>query len=406
MEIQINGKHWINWKDSEMSALDSDKDNTSPSSISLEDLKIETSLDPEGTFPTGNIRIALNSGEAEKAQLMLEGDIMRVDCATAERITHAIVEKAAQFLLDTSTELRRKGLFILPFRFYTMSVKRDGSLSYPTPQAVALPADFPPHPEITAHSITSDTLTLALRIPVKPHRLTAVRPAAYPSGFSLRTFISYPLYIPDPKEMRGSIGSVKSATGTSTTGIRFAFLSASSIKASVAAPEKYYEWIGNKLTGYRMSSKAALAPDYSVYAKEFGAFPAISRASMLAPGIEVSANTDPMEWIADWVTDGERYLPVSLPYNYRNTQPSESGESKISFTNIPFRIKDDCGKHGTVIRTLRLHGLPSAITGAVLYGSPDKVNWEAVRQFDPRKEIFILTPPRIWWKIKISASAT
>ena len=142
-------------------------------------------------------------------------------------------------------------------------------------------------------------------------------------GESLRTFISYPLFIPDPKEIRGSIGSVRSATGGNATGIRFAFLSASAIKASVAAPEKYYELVGNERTGYRMSSKTAPSPDYSSYAEAAGYVAPFPKESMLALGDGVDPATDPMDWIADWQNVGNGYLPTSLPHKYWNADTSE-----------------------------------------------------------------------------------
>ncbi|MDE6379645.1 MAG: hypothetical protein K2L11_04165 [Muribaculaceae bacterium] len=139
------------------------------------------------------LRIPLLDGEKEKAALLLNGEISRVDPATAERITGELVRKAAECLLDYSTDLRRQGLFILPFRFFTMTMLPDGTLSYPGPQALALPAGFPPHPEITAASVTDDALTVAIRFPVVPHRLCAEHQDSLPEGCSTRIFISYPL---------------------------------------------------------------------------------------------------------------------------------------------------------------------------------------------------------------------
>lgn len=370
------------------------------------------------------IRIPLQSGDKPKAELMLSGEISRVDPATAERLTQAIVEKAAEYLLDISTDLRRQGLFILPFRVYSMIMTHDGTLSYPSPQAVALPSDFPPHPEITAASATDDCLTLAIRFPVRPHRLTFMPPADLPAGYQLRTFISYPLYIPDPKEMRGSIGSVRSATGGNATGIRFSFLSRSAIKASVAAPEKYYELTGNARTGYRLSSKTAPQPDYSCYANIFGYTPPFPRQSLLALGEDVGSDTDPLDWIADWQTEGEGYLPASLPYKYRCCDAADSGSSVwpegidreealktagslettcILLTRpIAFASEAQSRRHAgpTAIRTIRLLGLPEdAPAHAVLYGSDDCVRWEPLRRFDPRVRTSILTPPRLLWRI-------
>lgn len=387
-------------------------------------------LEGVGTTGIHTIRIPLQSGDKPKAELMLSGQISRVDPATAERLTQAIVEKAAENLLDLSTDLRRQGLFILPFRVYSMIMTADGNLSYPSPQAVALPSDFPPHPEITAANATDDCLTLAIRFPVRPHRLTVSPPAELPEGCSLRTFISYPLYIPDPKEMRGSIGSVRSAVGGNATGIRFAFLSTSAIKASVAAPEKYYELVGNPRTGYRISSKAATTPDYSCYAELYGYVPPFPRESLLALGEDVDSDTDPLDRIADWVQYGEGYLPASLPYKYRNPDSSDPdnavwpegidsafvsseaealGASCVLLTRpMTFASDSISRRHATptAIRTLRVLGLDSSTPAlAILYGSDDCVRWEGLRRFDPRVKTSVLTPPRLFWRLLVLGSS-
>ncbi|MDE6631629.1 MAG: hypothetical protein K2K23_01375, partial [Muribaculaceae bacterium] len=371
--------------------------------------------------PSATLRIPLQSGDKDKANLLLNGEISRVDPATADRITQAILQKTAEYLLDLSTDLRRQGLFILPFRCYTMTMTPDGTLSYPSPQAIALPTDIPPHPEITAASATDDALTIAIRIPVSPHRLKASAVTVLPDGHSLRTYISYPLYIPDPKEIRGSLGSVKSATGGNTTGIRFAFLSTSSIKASVAAPEKYYELAGNQRTGYRMSSKTAPTPDYSCYASLLGHVPPFSRESLLVAGNEVSADTDPMDWIADWEEAGEGYLPASLPYVYRNPESSDAsalpdgidieeipeiaetlGTTYILLTRPMALASDSRSRRNAeprAIRSIQVLGLSDAPALAILYGSYDCRHWEAIRSFDPRLKSHILSPPRLWWRL-------
>lgn len=384
-----------------------------------------------------NVRIPLLAGERPKAELMLGGDVSRVDPATAERLTQAMVEKAAELLLDISTDLRRQGLFILPFRFYTMTRLPDGTLAYPTPQGIVLPTDRPPHPEIVAAGVTDDCLTLSLRFPVKPHRLSVSPSAPLPAGHSLRTFISYPLYVPDPKEMRGSIGSVRSATGGQATGIRFGFLTLSALKASVAAPEKYYELVGNERTGYRIASKAAPAPDYSSYASVYGYVPPFPREALLAPGEDVDAETDPMDWIADWVEadvnaseDGETtkgYLPASLPYKYWHPDSNESsatgqavwpegidpeavsvdaeasGVSAMLLTR-PMCFAPDAAsrRHAepASVRMLRVHGLePGKAASAILYGSDDGIRWEAMRRFDPRVMTCVFTPRRLFWRL-------
>ncbi len=366
--------------------------------------QVAADLVAASTFPTANIRIALEPGDKEKANLLLNGEISRVDPATSDRLTKAILQKAAESLLDISTDLRRQGLFILPFRFFTMRMTPEGALSYPSPQAIALPTDYPPHPEITAYSATDDALTLAIRFPVRPHRLAITPGADFPSNHSLRTFISYPLFIPDPKEIRGSLGSVRSAVGGNAVGIRFAFLSTSAIKASVAAPEKYYEMVGNTQTGYRISSKMASLPDYSCYAPLYGYVPPFPRESLLALGNGVAPDTDPMDWIADWREADEGYLPISLPYKYQmpGNETSETAYPCKLLTR-PIALTADSKSlrkaEPRAIRKMRVHGLSDAPALAILYGSNDCSHWESVRRFDPRFQALLLTPKRFWWRL-------
>ncbi|MDE5850710.1 MAG: hypothetical protein K2H38_11250 [Muribaculaceae bacterium] len=381
------------------------------------------------------IRIPLQAGDKPKAELMLGGEISRVDPATAERLTQAIVQKAAEALLDLSTDLRRQGLFILPFRFFTMTRLPDGTLSYPSPQGVALPSDFPPHPEITAASTTDDCLTLSIRFPVRPHRLTVAstdgRFPNLPEGCQLRTFISYPLYIPDPKEMRGNIGSVRSATGGNATGIRFAFLSSSAIKASVAAPEKYYELVGNERTGYRLSSKATAIPDYSCYAGLHGYVPPFGRESLLALGEGVDADTDPLDWIADWYKTEGGYLPASLPYIYIHDAAvgiddvawpegidaeavlaeAEAIDAGGVLLTRPMTFASDAQSRRNAkprsIRDIRIVGLDSSEPAlGILYGSDDGLRWTPLRRFDPRVRTSVLTPPRLFWRLLLFSCDT
>ncbi len=396
------------------------------------------SLQPEGTYPTATLRVALQSGEKEKANLLLGGEIQRVDAATAERLTAAITQKAAQALLDLTTDLRRQGLFLLPFRFFTQTMLPDGTLTSPSPQALALPTDFPPHPEITAAQATDDTLTLAIRFPVKPHRLIiggaaglSIGEDSLSSGETLRLYISYPLYIPDPKEMRGSIGSVRSATGGNATGIRFAFLSASSIKASVAAPEKYYEMVGNPHTGYRLSSKIAACPDYSCYAAATGFVAPFPREEMIAVGEGVDADTDPLDWIADWRESGDGYLPTLLPTQYSADETggeedpasswpegieeeeimgiaSEFGLPNILLTR-PMAFADSGSSRRNAeprgIRWMHVQGLGDAPAVAILYGSPDCRRWTPLRRFDARRPALLQTPPRPWWRLLLLSTS-
>lgn len=389
------------------------------------------SLTPVGAASLHTVRIPLLAGEKPKAELLLSGEVSRIDPATAERLTQAIVAKAAETLLDLSVDLRRQGLFILPFRCYTMMTLPDGSLSFPSAQCVALPSAYPPHPEVTAASASDDCLTLTLRFPVRPHRLVVSPPASLPVGCSPRTFISYPLYIPDPKDMRGSIGSVRSAAGGNAVGIRFSFLTVSALKASVAAPEKYYELVGNARTGYRLSSKAAPERDYSCYTSVYGYVPPFARASLLALGEGVDADTDPLDWIADWQTQGEGYLPASLPYVFHNVDPDAPpgsgnvdwpegidretvleiagslGTSRVLLTRpMTLATHEESRRHAEAkaIRTIRVLGLrPEGPALAMLYGSDDCIRWTPLRRFDPRHASHVHAPPRLFWRILVFA---
>lgn len=393
-------------------------------------------LSAAATYPAFNIRIPLESGDADKVAALLGGEISRVDAASAERITQAILTKGAEALLQTATDLRRQGLFLLPFRFCTSMQTPYGKLTFPSPQALALVADFPPHPEITAYGVADNTLTLALRLPVKPHRLVVEAVEGLPEGFNLRTFISYPLYIPDPKEIRGSIGSVRSAAGGNATGLRFAFLSSSALKASVAAPEKYYEMVGNERTGYRISSKAATPPDYSCYADSDGSLPPFPSGSLLATGEGVDDDTDPGDWIADWEEVEEGWLPRYLPVRYdtdaeRDDTPDipsdpdsvawpdgidkETVLEAVSGLGLPYMLltrpmafagnavsRRNASPVG--ISALRIHGLPDTPCLAVWYASSDGVHWEGMRVFDPHEETLLMIPPRLWHRLLLMSA--
>lgn len=389
------------------------------------------SLTPTSTYPTVNIRIPLEKGDAEKVASLLGGEVSRVDAESADRLTRAMLTKGAEALLQTSTDLRRRGQFLLPFRFHTAVQYADGTVTRPTPQALALPADFAPHPEITAYSVTDDTLTLALRFPVKPHRLVAELPSGLPSGSQLRIFISYPLYIPDPKEIRGSIGSVCSATGGNVTGLRFSFLSESALKASVSAPEKYYEMVGNERTGYRISSKAADTPDYSCYADVDGSLPPFPAESLLTTGEGAGEDIDPMDWIADWQEAGDGYLPRFLPRTYAQAAAGDDAPEVVQSPDsvewpdgvdrekilgistgrglpymlltrpMTFAASGTSRRQATPrgVESLRIQGLPDCDSLAVWYGSHDGVHWEALRVFDPHTTTLLLTPVRLWHRL-------
>lgn len=380
---------------------------------------IRFALTPAGDFPTFNIRIPLREGEEEKAALMMNGEISRVDAATAERITGEITRKAAAEFSRLVIDCRRMGLYLLPFRVYGMIRLADGSLAYPSAQAVMLPAEYPPHPEITASGISADTLTLSLRVTAKPHRLSVTPPAALEAGCRVATFVSYPLYIPKEDEITGSLGSVRSAGEGNALGIRFSFLTTSSLKYSVAAPEKYYQLIGNANTGYRCASKAADAPDYTCYAKTFGFVPSFPAASLLPEGSEA----DPLGWIADWESAGEGYLPVSLPSKYRGEGGGEGDDATlpggVAAEYIDALAEATGFRHVVLTRpmtfaeaersrrkakprgvaAMRILGLSEAGCLAVLLGSNDGTTYLPLRQWNPHATTLLLSPPRLFHRL-------
>lgn len=394
---------------------------------------IRFSLSPEGAYPSFNVRIPLGDGEAQHASLMLNGEISRADAGVVERLTSAILEKTAVEFARIVTENRRLGLHLLPFRVYCRVMSSSGAVGYPTPQAVMLPSETPPHPEITASAVTSSLMSLSLRIPVRPVRLSVIIPSGTDGSHAVRTFVSYPIFIPAKDEIGGSLGSVSSASGGNALGIRFSFLSLGNMKSSVAAPEKYYRHYGNTQTGYRLSSKADTVTDYSVYAAAGGAVAPFAVASLAADG----TSSDPFDWIADWERFGNGCLPLSLPYRFRTKDDNstdsdqESGqESGLSpgVQSIPPTmdagltavIKEATGwshflltrpmtfssaeksRRNAVhrsVKVLRVLGLSNADCVAVLLGSDDGLRFEPLRMFDPRVSFRLLSPPRLFYRL-------
>lgn len=391
------------------------------------------SLTPEGTCPAFTVRIPLQSGDAEKARLLLGGEPSRVDAATADRLTAAILQKTAAEFSQVVAERRRLGLHLLPFRAYCMLRSADGRRGFPSAQAVMLPSESPPHPEITGSGISDDTLTLSMRIPVTPSRLEAVLPVGS-GACDVQTFVSYPVYIPLADEAAGSIGSVKSMSGGNATGVRFAFLSEGSMKASVAASEKYYRLYGNPQTGYRLASKAAPAADYSVYAELYGAAPLFPVDSLTA----MESSADPFAWIADWEKIEDGCLPISLPYACRGavvgggddvggggdgTTPAipeyadaglaskimaATGWKNVLLTRpMTFAGAERSRRNAAAqsVRTLRVIGLPDSDALGVLLGSDDGRRYEALRIFDPHGSRMLLTPPRLFHRLLLAGAA-
>lgn len=377
--------------------------------------KIRFALTADRQFPTFNIRIPLKNGDAEKAALLLGGEISRVDCETADRLTQAIVEKAADGFFSSATDLRRSGLFILPFRVFCRVHNEESGRSFPTPQAVMLPSEFPPHPEITASSIASDTLTLSLRIPVRPARMSLALPQLIDIA-QVETFASYPLYLPDPKETRGTLGSVRSATGGNATGIRFSFLSESALKVSVAAPDKYYLLQGNPRTGYKYSSKATPMPDYSVYSGQTGSVRPFAKDSLL----QKDCDADPFDWIADWRETTDGCLPLSLrttPLSDTSSLPLPAGidagklremcdrhELPVALLTRPLALGTGSNRRNAArrgINRLKIHGLMPGRHKAALFGSDNGYDYALLRVWDPTKTVVVMSPPRRWHRVMI-----
>lgn len=398
---------------------------------------IRFSLSQEGAFPVFNVRIPLLDGEEESASLMLAGSISRVDAAIADRITTAIVEKTATEFSKIVSEHRRLGLHLLPFRVYCLVMSADGESGYPSAQPVMLPSESPPHPEITASSVTARTMSLSLRIPVCPCRLSVSLPEGCDGAFAVRTFVSYPLYIPDFDEISGSLGSVFSASGGNVLGVRLSFLTAGNMKSSVAAPEKYYRLYGNKQTGYRLSAKAAPAADYSIYACVYPVMPAFATASLMATG----SSADPFCWIADWERYGDGCIPLSVPYSLRGSNSVGSGDANdeenvadAAVSAIPEsmdaglaeRIMSETGWRNFLItrpmafaesersrrkatrkavKSLRILGLSSGDCIAVLLGSDCGSVYESLRVFDPHVSFLLLSPPRLFHRLLLISSS-
>ncbi len=403
---------------------ESDDGNASDSDLPLsyDDHAIRFSLTPEGDFPTAIIRIPLQDGDEEKVALMMQGQISRVDAEIADRITQHIVKKAATAFSDIVINSRRLGLHILPFRVFARIICPDGSYGHASPQAVMVPADYPPHPEITAESIADNTLTLSLRFTIRPQRLRVLSPPGLPEEYGIQSFVSYPIYIPNPEETKGSLGSVRSALGGNARGIRFSFLSESNMKYSVAAPEKYYLYTGNEKTGYRCSSKPAEAPDYTSYVKDFGKVTPFHIDTLRAQESDI----DPLDWIADWEKSGDGYLPLSLPYIYRNANGlpgsaadgvnreyinewlKTSGFNSFLLTRpMTFADAEQSRRKASPksIQWLRILGLPDGDCLAVLFGSFDGVHYAPLLQFDPNVNFSLRLPPRIFHRLLILANS-
>lgn len=393
-------------------------------------------LSSEGSFPVFNVRIPLFDGEEESASLMLSGSISRVDAAIADRITSAIVEKTVSEFSKIVSEHRRLGLHLLPFRVYCLVMSTDGDSGYPSAQPVMLPSESLPHPEITASSVTTGTLSLSLRIPVCPCRLSVVLPEGADGKYALRTFVSYPLFIPDFDEISGSLGSVSSASGGNALGVRLSFLSVGNMKSSVAAPEKYYQLYGNKQTGYRLSAKAMPPADYSIYAGVYPVMPAFATAALVAVG----SSADPFCWIADWERYGNGCIPLSVPYSLRGLNTvvpgdGNDGENEADASASAIPEKMDAGMADKImsetgwrnflitrpmafaasersrrkaerkaVKSLHILGIPSGDCIAVLLGSDSGSHYEPLRIFDPNESFLLLSPPRLFHRLLLISS--
>lgn len=381
-------------------------------------------LENAGTYPTANIRVALQAGDGPKCSLMLSGEASRVDAAASERITQAIVAKGAEALADIMADCRARGLWMLPFRVYAVTVRRDGSSGLPSAQAVMLPADFPPHPEITASHIEDDGATLSLQWPVRPQRLVAVAPEGMPEGWRLQTFVSRTLWIPAAKEITGSLGSVRRADGSSGYGIRFSFMTESRIRNSVAAPDKYYRLLGERESGQYVMSAAATPPDYGEYVRQCGMLPAFPAAALRQEGLDA----DPLDWIADWRREGDGYLPVdaaqpvagaadiasaapegldaSLTRMMQDMQAMTGYRHWLLTRPMTFSEAERSRRHAepTSPLRIRIYGIaPEAEAIAVLLSSTDGRVYEADMAFDPVGETALLPCRRLFRRLLIGA---
>lgn len=384
--------------------------------------EIRFSLEAALPYPTATVRVALQSGDGHKCSLMLSGEASRVDAASSERITQAVVAKAAAAFADILADTRAAGLFMLPFRAFCSLTAPDGSLTFPSAQTLLLPCDFPPHPEITAVNTDDDGTTLSLRIPVRPHRLLTLAPPGLTEGMGMRTYVSRSLWVPDPKEISGSIGSVRSADGGTAIGVRFSFMSESRLKGSVVAPDKYYRYIGNDTAGHHVTNQSVANPDYDSYAKVYGRvapFPADALR-------ETGSGIDPLSWIADWRGTGNGYLPIDTEYECETTIETATANLDMALSSLIAEMKamtgygnwlltrpmtfarDSMSRHNaeaTAPKCLRVYGLSrKAETFGVLLGSTDGTAYEPVVTFSPMNEAAVLAPARPFWRLLLGSS--
>lgn len=374
-------------------------------------------------YPTATIRVALQSGDGAKCALMLGGEASRVDAASADRITQAIVAKAAVAFADILADARAAGLFMLPVRAFSYIAAANGSHSYPSAQAILLPSEYPPHPEITASHTEDDGVTLSLRVPVRPQKLTVRIGETRVSETEARTYVSRPLWVPDAKEISGTLGSVRSAGGGTAMGIRFSFMSESRLKGSVVAPDKYYRYIGNDPAGYHITSETISKPDYSPYREVYGTVPPFPADALRAVGTD----TEPLSWIADWTRSGDGYLPTDTVN--ASTEASEAAiaaldpslstlmaemKAMTGYGNwlltrpMTFAADEQSRRHAeaTALKSLRVYGLvPGAATLGILLGSSDGRTYEPIMTFSPSCEAALLAPHRPFWRLLLGSSA-
>lgn len=374
--------------------------------VSQTDYDVRFALEAALPYPTANIRVPLQSGDGPKCSLMLSGEASRVDATSADRITQAIVAKAAEAFADIMADSRASGLFMLPFRAFSLMPKGDGFHSLPSAQAILLPCDFPPHPEITSSHVDDDGATISLRIPVRPQRLITFAPEDLAA--MTRTYVSRSLWVPDAKEISGSLGSVRSAAGGSAMGIRFTFMSESRMKGAVAAPDKYYRYIGNDSAGYHITSEIAPRPDYSAYSTFSGAVVPFPAAALIAKG----SDADPTDWIADWRREGDGYLPADMTVKSADPLMAEM-QAMTGFGNwlltrpMTFASDSQSRRHAeaTAIKSLRVYGVrPGVEMLGVLLGSADGRSYEPIMTFSPAFEAALLAPRRPFWRLLLGSS--
>lgn len=367
-------------------------------------------------YPEATVRIPLKEGEKTKAEYLLSGESSRVDAETAERLSSLLGSRIGALYSRMNRDASDAGLFISPVRVFAQILFPDGTEGFPSAQAVMLPFASPPHPEFTAISVTDDTLTAALRFPVRFHRLEAVAPTSLQSSCRLSVYVSAPMQLPDSKDCEGSVGTVRTSGGGTARGFRFYSLTSAAMKAAVCGPEHYHQFVNGKIV-----SGVASPPDYlhhtpivggSIYrhgsativiGPEFGNFP-LFPADAFRP---VGSDLYPPEWISDWGVCGDGYLPASLPEIWRRWGrfPSMLMSSALGNADIfPGARRNEIGEGSLIAVAEALRPVSSGQLGEFpLYAFSDEGVWALKvtddRGFVPAQKLGrhkLAAPDRVW----------